>query len=227
MAKKLRTTTKGRAIFPRLSGEPDTKFNKLGVWSVKLAQSGAEGAQLIADIEAARKEALAEAEVQYQEKTKEYKALTPKQRAGKKPPEKPKMADAPYFVDEESGDVTFTFKLTASGETKDKKPFTQKPALFDASGKPIKGDIKIGGGSVIRVSYELNTFVAPIGAGASLRLKGVQIIELIEFGGDATYYGFEPEEGGFASEDAAEETFPADESEESAASTTGDASDEF
>jgi hypothetical protein len=73
--------------------------------------------------------------------------------------------------------------------------FTQKPALFDAKGKPVVTDIKIGTGNR-QGELRVVPFVSPIGAGASLRLKGVQIIELVEWGsGNADYYGFGEEEG--------------------------------
>lgn len=200
MAKKLSTTKKGIAVYPRLTGEPDVKFNKAGVWSVKLEQSLAVGADLKEAIDETMKSALVEAKEKYALAKQEYAAL--KSKSGKKPPKEPTLVDTPYFVDEENDTITFTFKMTASGVAKkSNKPFTQKPTIFDKEGQVVKGDIKLGGGSTIKVSYEIVQFVSPIGAGASLRLKGVQVIDLVEWGsGNAAQHGFESEEGSFSAD---------------------------
>lgn len=202
MAKNLRTTPKGKAIWPRLTGTPDTKFKAEGEWKVKQELSQADGAPIVVEIDAAMQEALVEAKAKFVEAKAAYLALTPKEKSGKKPPKEPALVDAPYFVDEESGNVTLSFKLTASGvNKKTKEAFTQKPVIFDASGKVVTADIKIGGGSIIKVGYELNTFATPLGAGVSLRLKAVQVITLVAFGADAGYYGFESEDGFSAPEE--------------------------
>lgn len=228
MAKKLSTTKKGKAIYPRLTGEPDYKFNKAGVYSVKLEQSLADGQALVEVIDAAMQGALVEAKEKYATAKQEYAAL--KSKAGKKPPKEPTLVDKPYFVDEENDTVTFTFKMTASGESrKTKQKFTQKPALFDAQGQPVKGDIKLGGGSTIRVSYEVVPFVSPLGAGASLRLKAVQVIDLVEWGsGNADYFGFDKEEGFSATEPTpAEDAGFTSEEETTDDTATGAESDDF
>lgn len=118
------------------------------------------------------------------------------------------MADLPYtreqVDDEATGAIIFSFKMNATGKTKAGEVFTRQPAIFDAAGQPAKG-LRIGGGSTIRVSYELNPFYVPAnGAGVSLRLYAVQVIELVEFGGNAGYFGFESEE-----QDGGTETAPA------------------
>jgi hypothetical protein len=200
MAKKLFNTPKGKAIWPRLTGTPDTKFNAKGEWKVKLELSQADGEPIVAAITAVMKESLVEAKAAFVIAKAAYAAL--KTKSGKKPPTEPKMVDAPYFIDEESGNITLSFKLVASGvNKKTQEAFTQKPVIFDAAGKPVTTDIKIGGGSIIKVGYELNGFATPLGAGASLRLKAVQVITLVEFGADASYYGFDAEEG-YAAQDA-------------------------
>jgi hypothetical protein len=99
----------------------------------------------------------------------------------------------------------------------------------------VKGDIKLGGGSTIRVSYEIVPFVSPIGAGASLRLKGVQVIDLVEWGsGNADYYGFGEEEGGFDAstvpakvETPAEDGWLHERREEEVTEADGSESDDF
>lgn len=113
-----------------------------------------------------------------------------------------KPADAPYKTDEEAGTITFNFKQKAKGKTKQGEEFTQQPALFDAQGHPLKAGVKIGGGSEIKVSFEVVPFyTALVGAGVSLRMKAVQILKLQEYqSGNASSYGFEAEAGFDSSE---------------------------
>jgi hypothetical protein len=80
--------------------------------------------------------------------------------------------------------------------------------LFDAKGKPLSKDIKIGGGSKMKVSYEILPYYTAIaGAGISLRLKAVQVIDLVEYssGGSGESYGFGKEDGYEATEETTNE----------------------
>lgn len=193
MAKKLLTTPKGVAIYPHLS-KPDTKFNKDGVYTVKLKLEGPEATALAKQIAAAAKAKVEETRVE-------------KEKAQKGTGKKVKAADLPISKEtddegNETGALIFSFKMNATGKSKAGEVFTNKPVIFNAAGTPV-ADLRIGGGSVIRISYELNTFYVPaIGAGASLRLHAVQVIELVEFGGNAKYFGFENEEGETAAAEA-------------------------
>jgi len=54
-------------------------------------------------------------------------------------------------------------------------------------------------GTTGRVSFEACPFYQPaIGAGITLRLKAVQILDLVESGGSANSFGFQEETGGWA-----------------------------
>lgn len=82
--------------------------------------------------------------------------------------------------------------------------WTQSPKIYDAAAKPVK-DLKVGGGSLIKVSCHFFPFSAPwpVGAGISCRLKGVQVLKLVSQGGQsAEDMGFGVEEGGFVAENA-------------------------
>ena len=69
--------------------------------------------------------------------------------------------------------------------------------MFVSSGKTIATP-NIGSGSVLRLSVEPYTWTVPsMGFGYTLRLKGVQVLELVEYGGDVS---FEAEDGGFVGE---------------------------
>ena len=184
---------KGTASYPYLT-KPDTKFNPEGEYKVSLIVAGDDASKAIDFLTEQHKAAVAKAK---------------KENAGKRV----KEGELP-FIENDDDTVTFKFKLKAKVTPKKGGPFEQKPALFDAKGKPLTGDPKIGGGSVIKVSYEVVPYYTAIaGAGVSLRLKAVQIIELKEYSGsgNAESYGFGEEEGFEVSEDDNDPPFAADE----------------
>lgn len=192
---------KGVASYPYLS-KPDTKFNPDGEYKVSLIVAGDDASKVIALLTEKHEAAVAQAK---------------KENAGKRV----KEGELPFIENEDDGTVTFKFKLKAKVTPKKGDPFEQKPALFDAKGKPLTGAPKVGGGSTIKTSYEVVPYYTAIaGAGVSLRLKAVQIIELKEYsgGGNAESYGFGEEEGFEAGKD---DTTPFDTSD----STTTDEED--
>lgn len=180
-------TPTGTAQYPWLT-KPDTKFNADGTYSVALTFRDDDGTfttLINREFEASV------------EKAKE-------QNQGKKI----KNADLP-ITENEDGSITLKFKLNAKVTPKNGEPFEQKPALFDAKGKPLASDTKIGGGSKMKVAFECSPFFTSlIGAGISLRLKAVQLIELVEYsgGGDGSAYGFDKEDGYEAQDSATEES---------------------
>lgn len=193
------TTPKGTAQFPYLT-KPDTKFNPEGEYKVKLELDAADAGELISFLDE-------QVELAVEKAKKDPK------NAGKKI----KVGDAPYSVNEETGKAAFNFKLKAKVTTKSGETFEQRPALFDAKGKPIT-DVNIGGGSKVKIAYEVVPFyTALVGASISLRMKAVQVIDLVEFSGGASAegYGFGEEEG-YEAEDnsAASNGFNEEESDE-------------
>lgn len=187
MAKKsFIVTAAGRAVFPHLHAA-DTKFDKAGVYSTKLAlDASAERDSLVTQLEAA----LAESEVEAKKKN---------------PGKKIKVADLPWSSEmsgkgedaTETGALLFNFKLKASGKTREGVEFTQAPKLYDAKGNLLPAGTKIGGGSIVKVAFEINKFyTATVGAGVSLRLKAVQVLDLKTWeAASAESYGFSSEEG--------------------------------
>jgi hypothetical protein len=170
-------TPKGTAQYPYLT-KPDTKFNPDGEYKVNLEIDAQDATEIMSFLD----EQLAESIAKAKEENK-----------GKKI----KEGDVPYSVDEDTGKVTVRFKLKAKVTPKNGEPFEQKPALFDAKGQPLVGDVKLGGGSKIKVSYEvLPYYTAIAGAGISLRVRAVQVIELVEFSSaGAGAFGFGEEDG--------------------------------
>ena len=188
---------KGIASYPYLTN-PDTKFNPDGEYKVSLIVAGDDASKAIDFLTEKHNASVAQAK---------------KENAGKRV----KEGELPC-IENDDGTVTFKFKMKAKVTPKKGDPFEQKPALFDAKGKPLTGETKVGGGSTIKVSYEVVPYYTAIaGAGVSLRLKAVQIIELKKYsgGGNAESYGFGEEEG-FEADD--EDTKPFDTFDET---TTG------
>jgi len=195
------TTPAGIAQYPYLT-KPDTKFNPDGEYKISVEIPGAAAQDIVTFLDEQFAASVAKAK---------------KENPGKKI----KEGDVPYSVDDDSGKVTVRFKLKAKVTPKMGDPFEQRPALFDAKGKPIGADTKIGGGSKVKVAYELVPYYTAIaGAGVSLRLKAVQVIDLVEFSGGASSeaYGFGEEEGyeaedtpaaqnGFAEEEESDKDF--------------------
>lgn len=191
MAKKLSTSPKGTLVFPVVSGtKPDTKFKPSGVWKTGLRVK-ADDPQAVAFMERID-EAMATAVA-----TARAEAPSPKEEKRVK-----MCADKPYSMetddeDNETGFVIFNFKQNAVVVTKKGETINLRPALFDVGGTPMDGkETKVGGGTTARLSFEFFEFYqVKIGAGVSLRLKGVKIIKLVEWGGgDASYHGFDDED---------------------------------
>ena len=71
------------------------------------------------------------------------------------------------------------------------------PNVMDSKQKPIGDEVRIGSGTTMRCGVEVRPwYVASQGVGVSLRLRVVQVIDLVEFGGGgASGFDFEDEEG--------------------------------
>lgn len=168
-------TPKGVLVYPHLN-KADTKFDKDGVWraSLRLTKKDAEG--LIKSI------------------TNEIEANVATENAKRN--KEVKVANPPYTVEEE-GDVVFNFKLKAAGIRNTGERWSQKPVLYDSKGNLFDPKNKIiWGGTEAKVAYQIFPyFVGSIGAGVSLRLKAVQILNLVTGGADASSFGFKEEEG--------------------------------
>lgn len=164
MAKKLSVTPKGILVYPHLNA-PDFKFNAAGVYSTKLRLDAVEGEQFNARIDAFIERAVADAKADEKNRGKKIKP-----------------ADSPC-VQQEDGTYLVNFKMVASGVNKKTgETFKRVPTLIDGDMRPLSRDAKIGGGSIAKISFEPSTFYTSlIGAGVSLRLEGVQVIELREW----------------------------------------------
>lgn len=179
-------------------GKPDTKFKPEGEYRVTatVPKESAEAAALVKKIDAEYDNAIAA--------IKQELLGDPKRKAKAKGM---KVADKPYKVEtdaegNETGNLLFTFKAKASGEAVDRKTGEKriwkfKPAMFDSKGTPIPEGTTPYGGTKLRVAYQCKPFFTDmVGAGLSLSLQAVQILDLRTGGGrDAAAFGFEEEEG--------------------------------
>ena len=112
-----------------------------------------------------------------------------------------KTASLPYKTDE-NGNLQFNFKCKASGVSKTGQNWEQKPKVFDSKGTPISKDILVWGGTTMKVAYEIIPYSNNmLGSGVSLRLKAVQVHDLVSGGGaSADSYGFKEEANGYVAE---------------------------
>ena len=175
---------KGVAVYPRLN-RPDTKYNEHGTYSCDLRL----------EMNEATKKLLAAI-------TAEYKSHT-----GTDHPKKPVRKDKEavfYFDQNDDGSYVLdsvTLKLRAKNVTVKKtgEIWDRKPKLFDAKGDPLPIDIKVGGGSGVKVAFEIDNGTIQKSGDKFTRLipTAVQIIDLVEYGdgGDAASFGFDEEDG--------------------------------
>jgi hypothetical protein len=97
---------------------------------------------------------------------------------------------------EETGEIKFSFKEDAVWEKKDgtwRKEM--KPSVRNAKNKPWDKTKEIGNGSLGKVAYEIKSYDTPA-IGVSIKLRGVQVLDWVEYtgsGGDSS--PFEEEEG--------------------------------
>jgi hypothetical protein len=174
----------GIAKYPRLT-KPDTKFKADGEYKVTLVLPGAEAQGLIEQIDNAMAESLVKARKENPTKAKTIKAAT----------------DKPYKAEtddegNETGNYTFNFKMAAKVTSKKNgNTWEQKPAVFDAKLRPLPASVNVGGGTTLKVKFEMYQFyTALVGAGVSLRLLAVQILDLVEYSRNGAE-GFEAGEG--------------------------------
>ena len=85
--------------------------------------------------------------------------------------------------------------------------FTQRPAIFDNDLKPLNKDLIVWGGSTLRVSFFPREWYTPLlGAGCSLRMKSVQVKNLVEGSSmNGSSQGFEKVEGDSSTKNEADE----------------------
>ena len=175
---KVITTPKGKAVWPRID-TADTKFDEDGVYSCKLHVT--EG-----DFKAFEAIVKPKLDAAYTEECS---------RQGK---DKIRMAaSSPLRINDE-GDHEIYAKQKAKVHTKSKGTLEFTIAAVDSQGKKIAMP-KIGSGSILKMAVEVNTWFVPSqGFGYTLRLRAVQVLDLVEYGGGGDgSFGFGAEADGY------------------------------
>jgi len=174
---KVITTPKGKAVWPRID-TPDTKFDEDGVYSCKLHVSEGDFKAFEAIVKP-QLDAAYDAECSRQGKDKVRMA-----------------ASSPLRINDD-GDYEIYAKQKAKVHTKSKGTLEFTIAAVDSQGKKIEMP-KIGSGSTLKMAVEVNTWFVPSqGFGYTLRLRAVQVLDLIEYGGGSSSFGFGAEADGY------------------------------
>lgn len=169
-ASKLRVTPSGKAMWCKID-KPDTKFKKEGEYSVQLRLDGPDAQSLKSMIDG------------FMEESKTQAVAKDPKFANKG------FAKPPYFVAKDkdgttTGETEFRFKQIASVfSERTNKNHQFHVDLFDSKKNMIAPEhTLIGNGSIIKVAFEPHLWAThALGIGVSLRLKGVQILELVEY----------------------------------------------
>lgn len=190
------TTGKGELVGFIGVMTPSTKFNKDGVYSVNILIDKAEGEKLAAKIKDVR--------------TQQYKTY------GKGSAVQDMLKCIPFVEIEKNdeGEIVketpdkngrYIVKASAKAFIENGKPRVKIP-VFDAKQNPV-GDIRIGEGTTAKLALSLEGYTVASKTGVSVKLKAVQIIDLVEYGtGNAESYGFGEEEGFESHEEDTEES---------------------
>ena len=182
MAKNI-LVLEGTALWAKVF-EPDTKFNPLGDFSINLQMPVADAAVMSEKLES-----IVQAE---------FKEAIEKDPRLKNTLSTQEVCQPVYDRDtgDDTGNVEFKFKLKAKVQKRDGSYYEQQPAVLDSKKVPMSKDTLIGNGSKVKVAFEPIPYVmaSTKKVGVSLRLKAVQVIDLVEYGNSAASV-FDEEDG--------------------------------
>lgn len=177
------TTGEGRAVYPRLT-EPDYKFHpNEGLYSTKLHLTEEAYNELEAKVDRIVEQGY-QVELAKQGKPKLNRATT-----------------SPLRITDE-GQFEVYAKQVAKKQTA-KGELTFNIPIYDSQGNIIQDPPNIGSGSILNLSCDVYCWYVPTsGFGYTLRLKGAQLIKLVEYSGglSADNLGFKAVENGFVGE---------------------------
>lgn len=184
-------TPVGIAVYPRLTGdEADTKFDSAGVWHTKMAYQPEELEEFIEKLNAQRDEFFEQILEENKRKYAKY--------------QKVEVFEEELDDDgEPTGRLIIKAKMRHHVVTKQGKEWWQTPRIFDSSAPPKELDqetLRLWGGSKIRLQCEAVPYAMDSSktVGISLRLRAVQVVELVSGGGgESPFDGFE---GGFTAD---------------------------
>jgi hypothetical protein len=173
---------KGNALWAKVF-EPDTRYVPEGEYSIQVVVPETEAAEVCEQLENMAQAKLAEV-VKEQPKLKNVLSTrTP-------------FEDETDETGNPTGNVLFKTKMKARIKSRDGRVYEQKPAVVDAKRTPLDGSQLIGNGSLVKVAVEPVPYMmqSTKQVGVTLRLKAVQIINLVEYG-NTTSSIFDEEDG--------------------------------
>lgn len=162
--------------------KPDTKYKAEGEFKIKVkVPVAAPGA-------VAQFEMLAELATKAYEDTVKKAAKDQKFKASLKG-KAPKVADLPFYKDDDEGVFVYTFKTKASYVSKkpgtEGQTITRTVPIWGPNGRYAPDDIpSFGAGSKVRISFTAaEFFTVTVGAGITLRLEAVKLIKAVAYSG--------------------------------------------
>ena len=172
----------GSALWAKVQ-EPDTKFDPDGTYSISVLVPETEAQEMCEYLDDIVDKAYAE---EIKNSPKKKAALYTR-----------KGYDYNYDQEGNQTDlIEFKIKLKAKVNRQDGTSFSQKPIVVDAKRQPLNPDIAVGNGSDVKVAFEPRPYVmnSTKQVGVSLRMKGVQVINLVEYGNSVSTM-FDEEDG--------------------------------
>ena len=195
--------------------KPDTKYNAAGDYKIKVKiPKGTKGLQ-------AQLEAIEDA----RDKAKAEFLKNPKNKG-----KRVKEGDLPFY-DDGDGNIVMSFKSVASWvDSKTGETRNRKIPVFGGAGRIDPEKVpQFGEGSTVRVAYTLSGYCnAAVGAGVSLRIDSLKLLEVKQFSGGGAQDHFGDDEGGYVP--STEDDGPANpygDDEEGSVERAPDESDEF
>jgi len=181
---------KGKAQWAKVF-EPDTRFVPEGEYSTQVIIPEAEAAAVCEQLDGI-------IQSKFQEAVKDNPKL------------KAVLSTAtPYSKEvddngDETGNLVFKSKLKARIKSKAGETYTQKPSVVDAKKTPMDKSIAVGNGSTVKIAVEPFPYVmqSTKQVGVSLRLKAMQVIDLVEYGAPSSIFD---EEDGYVAQAVAKD----------------------
>ena len=174
---------KGNSLWTKVF-EPDTRFVPEGEYSTQVVVSEKDAQQVCEQLESI-------AQAKFDEAVKENPKL--KNVLSIRSPFEPEYDEA----GNETGNVVFKTKLKARIKSRAGETYSQSVSVVDAKKTPMDGSQMIGNGSMIKVAVEPFPYLmqSTKQVGVTLRLKALQVINLVEYGSPSTDSLFDEEDG--------------------------------
>lgn len=185
------TTPAGEAVFPWIT-KADTEHDANGVYHVDLSVPAEEAQEFIAKLERVRDEFIATLPTAKQKslnKKPVYMDELTRPEYPENASKEEKRAIREAWEGEPTGNVIFRIKQKAKVTLQDGTSFEQAPVVVMAD-TGERCEQPVYNGSTIRVRGQIVPYTNAAAAivGVTLRMKAVQVIDLVTGGGDGSYW---------------------------------------